>query len=93
MSTASRPRFSAGRAYTVHAFGKTAFFFKGFGLGGNLAVEQAAGHGDQNQCSIGGNFSSVFRDVPDAPLPSAIFCTPLRAACTIWSRVRLKRSA
>jgi hypothetical protein len=29
------------------------------------------------------SFSSVFFEVPDAWLPSAMFCTPDRAACTI----------
>jgi hypothetical protein len=37
------------------------------------------------------NFNSVFLEVPDAMLPSAMFCLPLRAACTIWSWVRLRR--
>ena len=31
---------------------------------------------------------SVSFDVPDALLPSAMFCLPERAACTIWSLVR-----
>jgi hypothetical protein len=31
-------------------------------------------------------------DVPDAALPSAMFCLPLREACTIWSCVRERRS-
>ncbi len=35
------------------------------------------------------SFSSNFFEVPLALLPSAIFCTPERAACTIWSWVRL----
>jgi hypothetical protein len=56
MSSASWPRFSARRSHAVHAFGKAAFFFEGFGLGGNLAVEQAARYGDQNQGRVGGNF-------------------------------------
>jgi len=38
------------------------------------------------------SFSSIFLDVPLAFDPSAMFCTPLRAACTIWSWVRLRRS-
>jgi hypothetical protein len=29
------------------------------------------------------SLSSVFFDVPEAWLPSVIFCPPLRAACTI----------
>ncbi len=29
------------------------------------------------------SLSSIFFEVPDAWLPSAIFCTPDRAACTI----------
>jgi hypothetical protein len=29
---------------------------KGFGLGGNLAVEQTAGHGDEHQGGVGGDF-------------------------------------
>jgi hypothetical protein len=33
---------------------------------------------------------SVFFEVPEAWLPSAMFCTPDRAACTIWSCVRLR---
>lgn len=38
------------------------------------------------------SLSSDFFEVPEAWLPSAMFCTPLRAACTIWSRVRLRWS-
>jgi hypothetical protein len=38
------------------------------------------------------SFSSIFFDVPLATLPSAMFCTPDRAAWTIWSWVRLRRS-
>ena len=38
------------------------------------------------------SLSSDFFEVPEAWLPSAMFCTPLRAACTIWSWVRLRRS-
>jgi hypothetical protein len=38
------------------------------------------------------NFSSNFFEVPLAWLPSAMFWTPLRAACTIWSCVRLRFS-
>jgi hypothetical protein len=32
--------------------------------------------------------SSAFFEVAEAKLPSAMFCTPLGAAWTIWSRVR-----
>jgi hypothetical protein len=38
------------------------------------------------------SFSSVFFDVAEATLPSARFCFPLRAACTIWSWLRDRRS-
>jgi hypothetical protein len=31
-------------------------------------------------------------DVPEIWLPSAMFLLPLRAACTIWSWVRERRS-
>jgi len=34
------------------------------------------------------SLSSVFLEVPEAWLPSAIFCLPLRAAWIIWSVVR-----
>jgi hypothetical protein len=35
------------------------------------------------------SFISIFLEVVAAPLPSEMFRTPLRAACTIWSWVRL----
>lgn len=35
---------------------------------------------------------SVLFDVPEATLPSSMLRTPLRAACTIWSWVRERRS-
>ena len=38
------------------------------------------------------SLSSVFLEVPEAMLPSAMFCRPLRAACTIWSCVRERLS-
>ena len=38
------------------------------------------------------SFTSVSLEVAEARLPSAIFCTPLRAACTIWSWVRERLS-
>ena len=38
------------------------------------------------------NRSSVCDEVAEARLPSAMFCLPERAACTIWSTVRERRS-
>jgi hypothetical protein len=38
------------------------------------------------------SFNSSFFDVPLTWLPSAMFLFPLRAACTIWSRVRERGS-
>jgi len=35
---------------------------------------------------------SLLRDVAAAPLPSLMFRTPLRAACTIWSAMRRSRA-
>jgi hypothetical protein len=55
------------RADAKQALGETALPFKSCGLRRQLAV----------------SFSSVFFEVPEAWLPSAMFCTPLRAACTI----------
>ena len=38
------------------------------------------------------SFSSIFFDTAESTLPSCRFWQPLRAACTIWSCVRLRRS-
>src|SRR5436190_23834182 len=43
-------------AYPVQAFGEAAFGLEGGGLGGDLAVEQAAGYGDQGERGVGGEF-------------------------------------
>lgn len=40
---------SAKFPHAVHTLGEAAFLFEGFGLGGNPAVEQAAGHDDEHQ--------------------------------------------
>jgi hypothetical protein len=40
----------------MESFGEAAFLSECFGLGGELPVEEAAGHGYQDQGAVGGNF-------------------------------------
>jgi hypothetical protein len=41
-------------------------------------------------CSGTGRESEASDEVAEARLPSAMFCRPLRAACTIWSLIRVR---
>ena len=44
------------RTHAVEALRKTAFFREGLGKGGQLAVQQGAGHADKGQGRVGSNF-------------------------------------
>jgi len=56
ISRSSSSSFSPGCPEPVKALGETTLLFESARLSGNLTIEQAAGHGDEHECGIGGDF-------------------------------------
>ena len=47
---------TAAGAVAIESLAETALGFKGAGLGGDLAIEEITGHGDEHQDGVGRQF-------------------------------------